>query len=106
MSRHEPRQRLARDFGATDIVTERGDEGVAVIKDMAEGIGADAVLECAITAITRGSPKHSAAACWTSTNDGRVICVKVATSGAGFASAAWASHRRWLANWPTARRAF
>jgi threonine dehydrogenase-like Zn-dependent dehydrogenase len=46
MSRHEPRQKLARDFGATDIVTERGDEGVARIKDMTDGIGADAVLEC------------------------------------------------------------
>ena len=46
MSRHEPRQKLAREFGATDIVTERGDEGVAHIKDMTDGIGADAVLEC------------------------------------------------------------
>jgi threonine dehydrogenase-like Zn-dependent dehydrogenase len=46
MSRHESRQALAREFGATDIVTERGDEGVAVIKDMTGGVGADAVLEC------------------------------------------------------------
>jgi len=46
MSRHESRQRLAREFGATDIVTERGDEGVARIKDMTNGVGADAVLEC------------------------------------------------------------
>jgi threonine dehydrogenase-like Zn-dependent dehydrogenase len=46
MSRHEPRQKLAREFGATDIVTERGDEGVAGIKDLTNGIGADAVLEC------------------------------------------------------------
>ena len=46
MSRHESRQRLAREFGATDIVTGRGDEGVARIKDMTDGIGADAVLEC------------------------------------------------------------
>ena len=46
MSRHETRQRLAREFGATDIVTERGDEGVARIKDMTNGIGADSVLEC------------------------------------------------------------
>ena len=46
MSRHDSRQRLARDFGATDIVTERGDEGVSRIKDMTNGIGADAVLEC------------------------------------------------------------
>ena len=46
MSRHESRQKLAREFGATDIVTERGDEGVARIKDMTKGIGADSVLEC------------------------------------------------------------
>lgn len=46
MSRHETRQKLAREFGATDIVTERGDEGVAQIKDLTQGIGADAVLEC------------------------------------------------------------
>jgi threonine dehydrogenase-like Zn-dependent dehydrogenase len=46
MSRHEKRQRLAREFGATDVVTERGDEGVARIKDLTNGIGADSVLEC------------------------------------------------------------
>jgi len=46
MSRHDSRQKLAREFGATDIVTERGDEGVARIKELTEGIGADAVLEC------------------------------------------------------------
>jgi threonine dehydrogenase-like Zn-dependent dehydrogenase len=46
MSRHEKRQQLAREFGATDIVTERGDEGVARILDMTDGIGADSVLEC------------------------------------------------------------
>ncbi len=46
MSRHESRQKLAREFGATDIVTERGDEGVARIKELTEGIGADSVLEC------------------------------------------------------------
>jgi threonine dehydrogenase-like Zn-dependent dehydrogenase len=46
MSRHESRQRLAREFGATDIVTGRGDEGVAIIKVMTGGIGADSVLEC------------------------------------------------------------
>lgn len=50
MSRHQARQQLAKEFGATDIVTERGDEGVAKIKDMTEGIGADAVLECVGTA--------------------------------------------------------
>ncbi len=46
MSRHESRQKLAREFGATDIVTERGDEGVSRIKDLTNGIGADSVLEC------------------------------------------------------------
>src|SRR3954453_23093642 len=50
MSRHEARQNLAREFGATDIVTERGDEGVAQIKEMTSGIGADSVLECVGTA--------------------------------------------------------
>jgi threonine dehydrogenase-like Zn-dependent dehydrogenase len=46
MSRHESRQKIAREFGATDIVTERGDEGVKQILDMTNGIGADSVLEC------------------------------------------------------------
>src|SRR5438132_7933071 len=46
MSRHESRQKLAREFGATDIVTERGDEGVARIKELTHGIGGDSVLEC------------------------------------------------------------
>jgi threonine dehydrogenase-like Zn-dependent dehydrogenase len=46
MSRHPSRQRLAREFGATDIVTERGADGVARIKELTKGIGADAVLEC------------------------------------------------------------
>jgi len=46
MSRNPPRQKLARGFGATDVVTERGDEGIARIKELTEGVGADAVLEC------------------------------------------------------------
>jgi threonine dehydrogenase-like Zn-dependent dehydrogenase len=46
MSSHADRQRLARKFGATDIVSERGDDGVARIVEMTKGIGADAVLEC------------------------------------------------------------
>jgi threonine dehydrogenase-like Zn-dependent dehydrogenase len=45
MSRHEPRQRLALEFGATDIVTERGDEGVARIKELTNGLGAHSVIE-------------------------------------------------------------
>jgi threonine dehydrogenase-like Zn-dependent dehydrogenase len=46
MSRHDSRQKLAGEFGATDIVTERGEDGVARIKQLTDGIGADAVLEC------------------------------------------------------------
>jgi len=46
MSRHEKRQQLAQEFGATDIVTERGEDGVARIKELTSGIGADSVLEC------------------------------------------------------------
>ena len=46
MSRHKSRQQLARDFGATDIVSERGDEGIARIKDLTKCVGADSVLEC------------------------------------------------------------
>src|SRR4051812_40872235 len=46
MSRHEKRQKLAREYGATDIVAERGDEGVQRIMAMTKGIGADSVLEC------------------------------------------------------------
>ena len=45
MSRHEDRQQLGLEFGATDIVSERGDEGVARIKDMTDGLGAHSVIE-------------------------------------------------------------
>jgi threonine dehydrogenase-like Zn-dependent dehydrogenase len=45
MSRHEPRQKLALEYGATDIVTERGEEGVARIKDLTGGLGAHSVIE-------------------------------------------------------------
>ncbi|MGE5377907.1 MAG: zinc-dependent alcohol dehydrogenase family protein [Bacteroidota bacterium] len=45
MSRHADRQKLALEFGATDIVTERGDEGVARIKDLTNGLGAHSVIE-------------------------------------------------------------
>ena len=44
MSRHKARQELALEYGATDIVTERGDDGVARIKQMTRNVGADAVL--------------------------------------------------------------
>ena len=46
MSRHESRQKLAREFGATDIVADRGDQGVERIKQLTNGVGADSVLEC------------------------------------------------------------
>jgi len=46
MSRHEQRQKLAREFGATEIVTERGDQGINRIKELTDGVGADSVLEC------------------------------------------------------------
>jgi threonine dehydrogenase-like Zn-dependent dehydrogenase len=45
MSRHEARQQLAVEFGATDIATERGDEGVARVKDLTGGLGAHSVIE-------------------------------------------------------------
>jgi threonine dehydrogenase-like Zn-dependent dehydrogenase len=45
MSRHADRQELAREFGATDIVVERGDEGVAKIKELTDGLGAHSVIE-------------------------------------------------------------
>ncbi|MGN3955311.1 zinc-dependent alcohol dehydrogenase family protein [Streptomyces sp. WAC8370] len=60
MSRHEPRQKLARAFGATDIVTERGEEGAARIRELTGGIGADSVLECVGTAQAMGQALHSA----------------------------------------------
>ncbi|MBB6625810.1 zinc-dependent alcohol dehydrogenase family protein [Nocardioides sp. KIGAM211] len=46
MSRHEPRQAIARQFGATHVVAERGDEGTAAIMEITGGVGADSVLEC------------------------------------------------------------
>ena len=45
MSRHADRQALAREFGATDIVTERGDEGVARVKELTGGLGAHSTIE-------------------------------------------------------------
>jgi threonine dehydrogenase-like Zn-dependent dehydrogenase len=44
-SRHEARQKLALEFGATDIVTERGDAGVAAVKELTGGLGAHSVIE-------------------------------------------------------------
>ncbi|MFJ9315990.1 zinc-dependent alcohol dehydrogenase family protein [Pimelobacter simplex] len=46
MSRHAPRQELARAFGATHVVAARGKEAVAEVLELTDGVGADAVLEC------------------------------------------------------------
>lgn len=46
MSRHKARQELALEYGATDIISERGDDGVAKVRDLTRNAGADAVLEC------------------------------------------------------------
>jgi quercetin dioxygenase-like cupin family protein len=59
MSSHEPRQQLAREFGATDIVAERADDGVARIKDLTGGVGADAVLECVGTSESMTQARRS-----------------------------------------------
>jgi threonine dehydrogenase-like Zn-dependent dehydrogenase len=45
MSRHESRQKLAVEFGATDVIEERGDEGAARIKDLTDGLGAHSTIE-------------------------------------------------------------
>jgi Threonine dehydrogenase and related Zn-dependent dehydrogenases len=46
MSRHEARQQIARSFGATDVIAERGEAGEAAVLELTGGVGADAVLEC------------------------------------------------------------
>lgn len=46
MSRHKKRQDLALEYGATDIIAERGEAGVARIKELTKNVGGDAVLEC------------------------------------------------------------
>jgi threonine dehydrogenase-like Zn-dependent dehydrogenase len=46
LSRHEPRQKIAREFGATQIIAERGDEATTAVLELTDGVGADAVLEC------------------------------------------------------------
>ena len=45
-STHEDRHQLAREWGATDIITARGDEAIKALQDLTDGYGADAVLEC------------------------------------------------------------
>jgi threonine dehydrogenase-like Zn-dependent dehydrogenase len=59
MSRHETRQRLARAYGATDIVEERGDAGVAAIKELTNGLGADSVVEAVGTQESVNQAIHS-----------------------------------------------
>jgi threonine dehydrogenase-like Zn-dependent dehydrogenase len=54
MSRHQPRQQLALDYGATDIVTERGDAGVAKIKDLIEAVGTQESMMQAIRSTRPG----------------------------------------------------
>jgi len=46
MSRHADRQALAREFGATDVIAQRGDDGVEAVRELTNGLGADCVLEC------------------------------------------------------------
>ncbi|PCR99475.1 zinc-dependent alcohol dehydrogenase family protein [Lactococcus fujiensis] len=50
MSRHEDRANLARDFGATDVIADRGEKAVEAVRSLTDGLGADAVLECVGTA--------------------------------------------------------
>jgi threonine dehydrogenase-like Zn-dependent dehydrogenase len=50
LSRHAPRQALAREFGATDIIVERGGDAVRAVRDLTDGVGVDAPLECVGTA--------------------------------------------------------
>ena len=60
MSRHADRQAVARRFGATDIVEERGSDGVAKIEDLTDGVGVDAVLECVGTKVSMQQAIESA----------------------------------------------
>jgi threonine dehydrogenase-like Zn-dependent dehydrogenase len=59
MSRHESRQRLAREFGATDIVEARGDEGVEAIKELTGGLGAHSVVEAVGTQESMNQALHA-----------------------------------------------
>src|ERR687894_239500 len=60
MSRHESRQRLARQFGAAEIVEARGDEGVAAIKELTDGLGAHSVIEAVGTQESMNQALHAA----------------------------------------------
>jgi threonine dehydrogenase-like Zn-dependent dehydrogenase len=59
MSRHADRQAIAREFGATDIVAERGDDGVAKVRELLGGVLADSVLECVGTKESMEQALHS-----------------------------------------------
>ena len=50
MSRHADRQAVAREFGATDIIEERGEDAIAALRALLDGDLADAALECVGTA--------------------------------------------------------
>jgi threonine dehydrogenase-like Zn-dependent dehydrogenase len=60
MSRHDSRRRLAREFGAADIVEERGDAGVAAIKELTNGLGAHSVVEAVGTQESMNQAIHAA----------------------------------------------
>jgi len=59
VSRHASRQKFAREFGATDIVEERGEGAVDRVREMTNGIGADSVLECVGTQESMMQAIHS-----------------------------------------------
>ena len=59
MSRHESRQRLASEYGATDIVEARGDEGVAAIEELTNGLGAHSVVEAVGTQESMNQALHA-----------------------------------------------
>jgi threonine dehydrogenase-like Zn-dependent dehydrogenase len=75
MSRHADRQAIAREFGATDVVAERGEEGVAAVPELLGGIGADATLECV------GTKESMAQALASTRPGGRVGYVGVPAGG-------------------------
>ena len=59
MSRHESRQRLAREYGATEVVEQRGDAGVAAIKELTNGLGAHSVIEAVGTRESMNQAIHA-----------------------------------------------
>ena len=73
LSRHADRQELAREFGATDIVAERGDEAVEAVMEMTDGVGVDAALECVGTgqAMTDRARRSRAPARWSASSASR-----------------------------------